>query len=169
MANGEWVKGMDSALFTGTAADCGGCAAAVGCGCPWPLWNKWNFRLFHLFQQALLVDEAKSQKSQMSIYVCDFCSLFWIGLEFLYAVPSVLRLSVHHSPISLTTLLWPESSSRRSSESSPRSASASYLSVFGQMASAMVGTGGCTQYGLILPSSGPTPSLRIARLLCRSF
>jgi hypothetical protein len=38
------------------------------------------------------------------------------------------------------------------------------LSVFGQMASAMVGTGGCTPYGLILPSSGPTPSLRIARL-----
>ena len=40
MANGEWVKGMDSALFTARAARCGGCAAAVGCVCPWPLWNK---------------------------------------------------------------------------------------------------------------------------------
>jgi len=47
---------MDSALFTARAADCGGCAAAVGCVCPWPLWNKWNFRLFHLFHSSLLLD-----------------------------------------------------------------------------------------------------------------
>jgi len=58
MVKGKWMKGMDSALSTARAADCGGCAAAVGCVCPWPLWNKWNFRLFHLFQPALLVDEA---------------------------------------------------------------------------------------------------------------
>jgi hypothetical protein len=28
----------------------------------------------------------------MSIYVCDFCFLFWIGHDFVCAVSSVLRL-----------------------------------------------------------------------------
>ncbi|MGH9687448.1 MAG: hypothetical protein ACRD5K_10180 [Candidatus Acidiferrales bacterium] len=38
---------MDSALLTARAACCGGCAAATGRMCSSPLWNKWNFRLFH--------------------------------------------------------------------------------------------------------------------------
>src|ERR1700752_2636978 len=125
-------------------------------------------------------------REQMEISVCSICSnrpCLWMRqshkshkcqftfvtfVPFLGSAPSFCMpcraycVYLHPSPISLTTLLWPESSSLRSSESSPRSASASYLSVVGQMASAMVGTGCCTPYVLILPSSGPTPSLRIA-------
>jgi hypothetical protein len=37
---GEWVKGMDFALFTARVADCGGCAAAVECVCPGPFMEQ---------------------------------------------------------------------------------------------------------------------------------
>jgi hypothetical protein len=47
---------MESALFTARAAR-SGCAAA-GWMYPWPLWNNRNFRLFHLFHPALVMDES---------------------------------------------------------------------------------------------------------------
>ena len=56
MANGEWVKGMGSALSTARAADCGGCAAAVGCVCPWPLWNKSNKWKFPFVPYSCILD-----------------------------------------------------------------------------------------------------------------
>ena len=56
MAKWEWVKGMDSALFTARAACCVGCAAATSRMCSPPLWNKWNFRLFHLLHSGLFLD-----------------------------------------------------------------------------------------------------------------